>query len=157
MYENVNSIVSDLNCSSYEFIIQTMPPYPWHFGGQSYHNLFLAPKTIEEFCKKTNLKLCLDISHTFLACAYLKIDFYQAIQDLIPYSSHLHISDAEGLNGEGLQIDEGEIDWHKISRIFNSSKNKFSYIPEIWQGHKENSKEAKIALTKIINYLKIEL
>ena len=157
MYENVNSIVSDLNCSSYEFIIQTMPPYPWHFGGQSYHNSFLAPKTIEEFCKKTNLKLCLDISHTFLACAYLKIDFYQAIQDLIPYSSHLHISDAEGLNGEGLQIDEGEIDWHKISRIFNSSKNKFSYIPEIWQGHKENSKEAKIALTKIINYLKIEL
>lgn len=157
MYENVNRILTDLNCSSYEFIIQTMPPFPWHFGGQSYHNLFIDPKIIVKFCKKTNLKLCLDISHTFLACTYLKIDFYQAIKDLLPYSSHLHISDAEGLNGEGLQIDEGEINWVEISSIFNISNYKFSYIPEIWQGHKEKSKEAKIALTKIIKYINKEL
>ena len=42
MYDNVSSILLKLNCNDYEFIIQTMPPYPWHFGGQSYHNLFLS-------------------------------------------------------------------------------------------------------------------
>ena len=33
-----------------EIIPQTMPPFPWHFGGQRFHNLFVDSDFIRQFC-----------------------------------------------------------------------------------------------------------
>ena len=44
--------------------------------------------------------------------------------------------DAAGLDGEGLQIGEGEIDFAELASQLDQIASKASFIPEIWQGHK---------------------
>jgi hypothetical protein len=41
---------------------QTMPPLPWHFGGQRHHNLFVLKDEIINFCNKYDVRICFDIS-----------------------------------------------------------------------------------------------
>ena len=69
-----------------------------------------------------------------------------------PYSAHLHIGDASGNNGEGLQVGEGEIDFLKMSKILNEVSPNASFIPEIWQGHKNHGEGFWIALEKLENF-----
>ena len=52
MYLNIKESLSKLDNSETEIIIQTMPPLPWHFGGQRFPNLFIDPNDIVSFCEK---------------------------------------------------------------------------------------------------------
>ena len=54
----------------------------------------------------------------------------------MPYVAHVHISDAVGLNGEGLQIYEGDVDFDSVMSLFKSYD--FSWVTEIWSGHLHN-------------------
>ena len=49
-----------------ELIPQTMAPFPWHFGGQRYQNLFVHADECRHWCEKLNLRMCFDISHSRL-------------------------------------------------------------------------------------------
>ncbi|MEY2907492.1 MAG: hypothetical protein RLZZ602_15, partial [Pseudomonadota bacterium] len=66
-----------------------------------------------------------------------------------PYTAHLHLADAEGVDGEGLQIDEGGIDWPDVFRLLQNLAPTASFIPEIWQGHKNNGEGAWLALERL--------
>ena len=55
-----------------------------------------------------------------------------------PCTSHLHIADASGVDGEGLQVKDGEIDFPVMGRILREVAPGASFIPEIWQGHKND-------------------
>jgi len=132
-----------------ELLPQSMPPYPWHFGGQRFHNLFVDPNDIIEFHEMTGIRFCVDLSHTKLACTYLGRDFDSALRKLLPATAHLHIADASGENSEGLQIDEGEINWDSLKYILRGIKSDTTWIPEIWQGHIDNNQEAFKALQKL--------
>ncbi len=46
LYERVAESLARVDLSPVELGIQTMPPFPWHFGGQSHHNLFVDPNEI---------------------------------------------------------------------------------------------------------------
>jgi hypothetical protein len=59
------------------------------------------------------------------------------------------MGDAKGVNGEGLQIGEGDIDFNKLCKILVNKSSKASFIPEIWQGHKNNGEGFWIALDKL--------
>jgi hypothetical protein len=48
----------------------------------------------------------------------------------------MHLVDARGVDDEGLQIGEGEIDFLLLADILNQHALQASFIPEIWQGHK---------------------
>jgi len=50
----------------------------------------------------------------------------------MPYVAHVHISDAVGLNGEGVQINEGDVDFNSIMSL--SKSYDFSLVTEIWSG-----------------------
>ena len=69
-------------------------------------------------------------------CNHFNLDFYEFSKKIAPITSHLHLGDASGVNGEGLQIGEGNIDFKKLGNILNEHCPKASFIPEIWQGHK---------------------
>ena len=60
------------------------------------------------------------------------------MKKIAPISAHIHLGDAEGLNGEGLQIGAGEIDFEKLALILKEGCPEASFIPEIWQGHKNS-------------------
>jgi N-acetylneuraminate synthase len=126
-----------------------MPPFPWHFGGQRYHNLFVDPEFIEAFCRKQGYRVCLDVSHSKLACNHLGHSFNGFLERVLPFTAHLHLADARGVDGEGLQIDEGDIDWPMLFRQLHQHASAASFIPEIWQGHKNQGEGAWIALDRL--------
>ena len=132
-----------------EIIPQTMPPFPWHFGGQRFHNLFVDMDFIQQFCEEEGMRLCLDVSHSKLACNYLHIPFRHFLERILPFTAHLHLADAKGLDGEGLQIQEGEIDWEQLFEQINQYCPKASFIPEVWQGHKNGGEGAWLALERL--------
>ena len=59
------------------------------------------------------------------------------------------MGDAKGVNGEGLQIGDGQIDFIKLSEILNNFCPDASFIPEIWQGHKNEGEGFWIALERL--------
>jgi N-acetylneuraminate synthase len=112
-----------------------MPPYPWLQGGTAYHNIFTSFSSIQRVLQSTGLKLCLDTSHTYLACNLLGDDFYKGVDDLLDKDliGHLHVSDADSTHKEGIMIGEGSIDF---TRLFKAMHRRFiSFIPEVWEGH----------------------
>jgi N-acetylneuraminate synthase len=64
----------------------------------------------------------------------------------------LHIADASGLDGEGLQIKDGDIDFAALSEDLAKYAPQVSFIPEIWQGHKNEGEGFWRALSQLENY-----
>ena len=137
-----------------EIIPQTMPPFPWHFGGQRYHNLFVDAEFTHSFCQQMSMRVCLDVSHSKLACNHLNTSFSDFLSTILPHTAHLHLADAKGVDGEGLQIQDGEIDWSILFKLMAEHCPEASFIPEIWQGHKNRGEGAWLALERLERYLK---
>lgn len=148
-YQLIAEALKKLDSKGVEILPQTMPPYPWHFGGQRYHNLFMEADEIVEFCEQQGIRMCLDVSHSKLACNMSKSSFTKFIRKTGPYTAHLHIVDAKDVDGEGLQIGEGDIDFCELSELLKQHASTASFIPEIWQGHKNNGEGFWIALEKL--------
>jgi N-acetylneuraminate synthase len=138
-----------LDRTGVEIIAQTMPPYPWHFGGQSHHNVFVDAERTVKLCERLNLRVCLDMSHSKLACNQLKQSFKEFIELVGPYTAHLHIADALGEDGEGLQIGDGDIDFGASGDYLNRVCPDASFIPEIWQGHNNEGEGFWYALAQL--------
>jgi N-acetylneuraminate synthase len=152
LYELLRDSLSKLDQDGVEIIPQTMPPFPWHFGGQRYHNLFVEPQDIVEFCQSQGYRVCLDISHSKLACNQYHLSFKEFIEQVGTYTAHLHIVDAAGVDSEGLQIGEGEIDFPALAEDLDQYAPNASFIPEVWQGHKNEGEGFWLALQKLESF-----
>ena len=128
---------------------QTLPPYPWLMGGQQYHNLFMGLEDTVDFCRQYGQRLTLDISHSKLAANFHKRPFSEYVEALAPLSDHLHIVDAEGVDGEGPQIGDGEVDWPLLARQLDELAPGVPFIPEIWMGHVNNGEGFWTALERL--------
>lgn len=148
-YERLAGSIDMLDLADVELLPQTMAPFPWHFGGQRYQNLFVKIDEIVHWCKRLNLRMCFDISHTSLTCNHLGYDFYEFSEKIAPITAHLHLGDARGLNGEGLQVGDGEIDFERLGKILQQGCANASFIPEIWQGHKNGGEGFWVALDRL--------
>ncbi|MDP7150613.1 MAG: N-acetylneuraminate synthase family protein [Paracoccaceae bacterium] len=137
-YDRVAEAYKLLNESDVELIFQTMPPFPWHFGGQRYHNLFCNPGHIVDFNQRHGARVCLDVSHTSMSAQHFGFDFYDACEKIAPLSPHMHIVDAYGTDGEGIAIGEGDINFKRLGEILRKTAPEAQFIPEIWQGHKND-------------------
>ncbi|WP_124553142.1 N-acetylneuraminate synthase family protein [Methylophilus methylotrophus] len=138
-----------LDTEGVELIPQTMAPFPWHFGGQRYQNIFVHAEEIVHWCNRLNLRMCFDISHSRLTCNHFGLDFYEFARQIAPYTGHLHLGDAKGVNGEGLQIGEGDINFKHLGEILSEGCPNASFIPEIWQGHKNSGEGFWTALERL--------
>ena len=136
LYERVKQSISCLDLTDVELLPQTLPPFPWYFGGQLFCNLFVRPEDSVEFCQENGLRLCFDVSHSKLACNKWDYDFEDFVETVAPVTGHLHIVDASMLDGEGLQIGEGSIDFKRLFMQLDQYAVDAWFIPEIWQGHK---------------------
>jgi N-acetylneuraminate synthase len=148
-YDLILESLRQMDLDGVEIIPQTMPPFPWHFGGQRYQNLFMDPDETADFCKKNGYRVCLDTSHSKLACNHHHWSFSEFITKVGPYTAHLHIADAAGVDGEGLQINEGDIDFPALGKDLRSAAPLASFIPEIWQGHKNGGAGFWCALERL--------
>ena len=64
-YTKFSLSLKELNLDEVELLPQTMAPFPWHFGGQRYQNLFVNVEEIIYWGKELKLNFCFDISHSF--------------------------------------------------------------------------------------------
>lgn len=145
--------LTELDMEGVELTPQTMAPFPWHFGGQRHQNIFIFPEESAAFCAAHGLRMCVDISHTKLAANHFGFDFAEGLARLGPHTAHLHFGDAKGLDGEGLQIGEGEIDFGEIGRVLRQHAPAASFIPEIWQGHKNMGEGFWTALERLEGHI----
>lgn len=139
----------ELDSDGVEIVGQTLPPFPWYFGGQMYLNLFVKPEDTVAFCRENGLRLCFDISHSKLACNHYQMSFARFVEQVGPHTAHLHMADARGSDGEGLQIGEGEIDFPALHQQLRALCPAASFMPEIWQGHKNHGEGFWMALERL--------
>lgn len=152
-YALIAESLASLDLAECEVIVQTMPPFPWHFGGQRFHNLFVNPNEIAQFCITNGCRICLDTCHAKMACNHHRWSFSTYLETVGPYISHLHIADAAGVDGEGLQVNTGEIDFPALGRQLRTIAPQASFIPEIWQGHKDDGADLWLALERLEAFL----
>ena len=137
LYETFYTSCSKVDFGKTELIPQNMAPFPWHFGGQRHQNIFMDPSEIAEQAVKHHIRLCLDLSHLQMTCSHFGYNFQDALSLLLPLSAHLHVADAKGSNGEGVLMGTGDVNWEASwSKICTFSD--ISFIPEVWQGHKDH-------------------
>lgn len=153
MYDAIADALAGLDKEGVEIIPQTMPPYPWHFGGQRYHNLFMTADDIAAFCAAHGYRICLDISHSALAANFEHKSFKSFLEIVGPLTRHLHVVDAEGVDGEGLQIGDGTIDFAMVADVLDRTAPDAGFIPEIWQGHKDDGAGFWLALERLEQWL----
>jgi N-acetylneuraminate synthase len=135
-YNLLKKSLRKIHLDGVNLAIQTMPPFPWHFGGQSHHNLFVNPSEIVNFFQEVdNVSLCLDTSHSKMACNYYGWDFAEFIRKIAPYTNYIHLADASGMDGEGVTFGRGDIDFHEIWPLLSKVIPDAPFIPEVWQGH----------------------
>jgi sugar phosphate isomerase/epimerase len=149
MYDRVLDSLGRVDADGVELIAQTLPPYPWYLGGQLHCNLFVDPEDIAGFAAEGGYRLCLDVSHSKLACNSKSTSFSEFVEIVGPHVAHLHLVDAVGLDGEGLQIGEGEIDWPVLAAQLDRLAPSAGFIPEIWQGHKNDGEGFWIGLERL--------
>jgi N-acetylneuraminate synthase len=142
--------VEQIEGNGAEILLENLPPYPWYFGGQWKGNYFMDSEEICSFCEETGMNICFDLSHAALYCNAQEKDLAEYIQVVRPFIRHIHFADAYGLDGEGVQIDEGDIDFSRIMRLFVDYRG--TWVPEIWRGHLENGKGFVKALTRLKKY-----
>ena len=119
-----------------DIIPENLPPRPWYLGGEWHQYGFAPYADMIRFCKEADVKMTYDICHAMLQCNLDNISLTEYTNQVMPYVSHMHISDATGLNGEGIQMFEGEIDFE---HVFNAASiYDFSWVTEIWSGHLHN-------------------
>jgi N-acetylneuraminate synthase len=141
--------LDQLNQDGVELLLENLPPYPWCFGGQWKGNYFMAAEEILSFCRDMQYNICFDLSHAALYCNAKQRDLYEYIKLLLPVIHHIHFADGYGLDGEGVQIGEGDIDFDRIMPLFADYRG--TWVPEIWRGHLNGGRgfiEALIALKK---------
>jgi N-acetylneuraminate synthase len=137
LYERFHASCARVDFGNTELIPQNMAPFPWHFGGQRHQNIFMVPEELAAQARERGLRLCLDLSHLSMTCFHFGLDFQQALALLLPHTAHLHVADAKGVNGEGVLMGTGDVDWPKTWAQIEQYPQ-VSFIPEVWQGHKDH-------------------
>lgn len=151
MNEALERSMSELDDDGVELLLENMPPLPWIYGGQQYHNNFMAANEIAEFCERTGWRICYDTSHAKLWCNYAGVDLVEHAETLLPYTEYLHVADAIGTDGEGIQIDDGDIDWERLMKVYSDFDAPM--ITEIWRGHEQGGAGFKQAAERLKSYI----
>jgi len=145
----ISESIKSLDFNGINFLLENMPPYAWFFGGRWHSNTFLSADEMVDYCKKTGLKVCFDLCHSQLYCNKNNKSLIDELEKIGPYVEHFHLSDADDVDGEGLQIGEGNVDFERIIPMLNKFNGK-SFAIEVWKGHEQGGKGFKFFLDEII-------
>ena len=127
--EDLFNYLKTTSANEYKIYPQWLPVYAWYFGGSVKLDLFNRQEDID-YVNKHQLDVTLDLCHLSLSAEYSKeswLDWYNQLKERI---GHFHLADAEGVDGEGLDIGSGNIG--DFSIFLDSEKIK---VIEVWQGH----------------------
>jgi sialic acid synthase SpsE/sugar phosphate isomerase/epimerase len=145
-YPEVKKLFSEFHSESAPLTLQWLPPYAWYFGGSIKLTNVNNSEDIQ-WINDLNLPITLDTSHLLLGQAAFGFNALEAVQQISKNIIHWHISDAAGLDGEGLPIGDGGPENERlISTVIDQPGIK---VIEVWQGHFNNFEGFKVAVNKI--------
>jgi len=147
-YEQYSELQTNLLVRDIELTMQWLPPFAWYFGGSE---KLQVCNTIEDALQLRDHgnSVCMDISHLILGANYFKFDIDEVLKILSDNIKFYHLSDALGLDGEGLQFDlADEFKSRLFKRILDTPTRK---TIEVWQGHFDNSEGFKRAIRDLHN------
>ncbi len=148
MKDSVVDAIDKLDFKGVNFLLENMPPYAWFFGGRWYSNCFLSSPEMVKYCQEADLKVCYDLCHSYLYCNKNNISIKEELEKIETYVDHFHLSDAEDVDGEGLQFGEGDLPFEQVIPILNKYPEK-SFAIEVWKGHEQSGKGFGEFLDKI--------
>ena len=144
-YQDISTFISEINTNyKVKIMPQFLPRMAWYFGGSVMLNVFCSISDIE-FFKQLPFGICLDTAHCIMAANYENQDSAIWISNLLPIAKHIHISDAKGVDGEGVPFGFGDLDMTSIP-LADSSLRK---VVEQWEGHLHDFKGFKEGLSVI--------
>ena len=148
--ENLLKSWEELRGEGIDLLMENLPPFPWYFGGQWKSHYFMGPEDIVDFCRRTGSGFCFDLSHASLYCNAGGLDLYEFIEAVREHIGHIHFADARGLDGEGIQIGDGEVDFDAVMPLLSDYRG--TWVPEIWLGHLHGGRGFIEALTRLSCY-----
>lgn len=133
---------------SIKLLCQTMPPYPWLYGGSAFHNILTELDDVKRICCiNPNIGVCLDVAHTAMWLISSGQTMTSALKEYFAYADYLHIADVENERSEGLQIGHGIIDFENLRE--NLLNKQVPWVTEIWMGHSNNFTGCSLSLEKL--------
>jgi len=139
MQNTIVESVQKLDFKNVTFLLENMPPYAWFFGGRWNCNVFLSAADMEQYCVETGLNVCYDLCHSHLYCNKNNLSVVNELSQIQKYVNHFHLSDASGVDGEGLQFGKGDLPFDNVIPILNKNNEK-SFVIEVWKGHEQKGR-----------------
>jgi N-acetylneuraminate synthase len=140
------------NPSDIDILPENLPPRPWYLGGQWFQYGFMHADDMINFCDFFNLNLTFDVCHAALHCNHSNISIESYTRKISPYLSHLHLSDAVGIDGEGVQVGEGQVNFDSFFDTLSESNKDLSWVTEIWSGHVNHGAGCRTSMHRLGKY-----
>ena len=150
MYERALECYKKLDAKGVTLLPENLPPRPWYLDGQWFQNAFTDPDEIAAFCRAGNFEMTFDTSHAQLACTSAGKTLADFSAVCLLFIRHLHVSDARGIDGEGIQVGEGDVPWKAVVEVL--SKKDFTWVPEVWSGHHNHGQGFITALNRMAEF-----
>ena len=145
----------NFNPDDIEILPENLPPRPWYLGGQWFQYGFMFADDMINFCNHFGFNMTYDVCHAALHCNHSNISLDQYTRKVLPLVSHFHLSDAIGIDGEGVQVGHGEVNFDSLMKEIGRSKNDFSWVTEIWSGHVNHGAGCRKSMHGLKKYNKI--
>lgn len=145
-YSDHFDLQDKLHDQGVDLLFQWLPPFAWYFGGASRIHAFNDPAAAL-LLTENKIGICLDLSHFKLGVEYWGSPLHDQFDKVAGMAKHFHISDAAGLDGEGIQFGQGSGNIRiYLDEIMQKDVMK---VIEVWQGHLNNY----AGFTEAINYI----
>jgi len=147
-YNNIAELCLNVKKKGISLLPQWLPPIAWYFGGSVPLTVFNSSKDIV-FLEKYQIPICFDSSHFFMCSNSDTVNLNDDFNRLMSLTSHIHISGADGLDGEGTSF--SSMDTNSKNILKNCINKDAIKVIETWQGHLDNFSGFHKAIYDLIN------
>jgi len=144
--EFLTKLIEDMRLKGIALYPQWLPPVAWYFGGSVKLNFFNGELDMKNI-RNQGIQFCFDVSHYILSANRFGLAKIGVVEQLLPHIKHIHLSDAAGLDGEGLQLGDGEVENRQL--IQDTLTVDVYKIIEVWQGHLNEGEGFKEMLNRL--------
>lgn len=134
-YHNCKDLYINFSDNKSLLTFQILPPYAWYFGGSVEIEVYNSLEDWKMICD-LGIPLTLDLSHLIMCCNFHEIKIEEAFNIVLKNTKHIHISLAEGIDGEGKDFNNISPNERKILEFIIDQN--YTKVIEVWQGHLNN-------------------
>jgi N-acetylneuraminate synthase len=145
-FDLLTELIESLKQEEVCLLPQWLPPVAWYFGGSIPLEFFNNESDIENINSR-EIPFCLDVSHYLLGANCFGLSKTGVIGKFGSQIKHIHLSDASGIDGEGLLVGEGEPE--NLGLIQDAVSHVTSKIIEVWQGHLNEGEGFKRMMSRL--------